>query len=202
MDIDALAKDFARFKPMLDDMLVGYKEYQAEKAARLAGPSPDVDAALHAAIHAPLNDPPEAVAARQQQAQDNADQAAAAQAEMDEANANLQAEADAKAEADRLQVEADAKAEEDRLRAEADAHQAENDRVAAEAPQNDAATGQNQGQGEPDGSAGGDAPENAGEAPPGASLAEQPPQTGLDRIDEVAEQPTVSTDQGTTAKPV
>lgn len=200
MDIDALAKRFAKYEPMLEEMLVGYKEYQAEKAVRLAD-EPVVDEALHAAIHAPLHESDEAVAARAEQAKANDDHADAAQAELDEANAILQKEADAKVEADRLHVEAEAKAKADdeRLKAGAGAAEAETDRKAAETGDPDlthvalvedgqqpdpnavftqepgpdaAAAGQNQGQDAANGSAGGNAPENAGEASQRAPLAE------------------------------
>lgn len=181
MDIDALAKDFARFKPMLEEMLVGYKEYQAEKAARLAEDAV-VDEALHLEIHAPLHESDEALAARAEQAKASdlvaKEQADAAQAELDEANAKLQAEADAQTEAARLQAEANAKAEDERLKAEADAAQAEIDRKVAEAAKNAAAAGQNQGQDAGNAPEGGKAPESAGEASQGAPLAEQAAREG------------------------
>lgn len=167
MDIDVLTKKFALYEPMLKEMKRDYDAYVARKSAIEAQPDVIIDDELHAAIHAPLHESDEAVAARAEQAKANDDQAAAAQAELDEANANLQKEADAKAEADRLQAEAEAK----RLVAEA-AAQAEIDRKAAETAKIDAAAGQNQGHDAGNGSAGGNAPENAGEASQRAPLAE------------------------------
>ena len=168
MDLDALAKDFYRFKPMLDEMKLEYDAHVARRAARPSDPEPAVDAELHAAIHAPLHDSDETIAARQVKAD-------ADHLELDEAAASRQAEADAKAEAERIQAEAD----------EADA-QVARDRAAAEALKNAPVPGQNQGPGEGNAPEGGNPPENAGEATPEPSLTE----------------PTVATDQGSTAKPV
>lgn len=156
MDIDALAKKFAKYEPMLQDMYANYEEWKAARSGK-----PTIDPDLHAAIHAPLHESDDALAARAEQATANDDQSGAEQAELDEANANLQKEADAKAEADRLQAEID--------------------RKAAETAKTAAAAGQNQGQDAGNAAEGGKAPENAGEASPGAPLAEQTARDGANQ---------------------
>lgn len=220
MDIDALAKDFYRFKPMLEDMLINYKEYTARQAQAYQGPAEAVDAELHAAIHAPLHESEEQIAARADQIKANDEEEAAAlaeaaQAETDAANAALQAEADQRAEAERLQAEADAKAIDtgkpdgdggagltlDHVALVPAGQQPDPNATVTQLgadthlqtgarDQLAAATGQNQGQGSTGAAEGGNPPENAAKALPEPSPVDQ------------AQAETVATDQGTTAKPV
>ena len=160
MGIDEHEKDFARFKPMLEEMLPEWEKHKSRQSERSTDDQPEVDADLRAAIHAPLHESEEQIAARAEQAK---------------ANDEIEAESDRYAEAERLKVEAEAGAAAKRTQ---------------ESAEIDPAPTQKQGAGAPGAVAGGNPPENAGQAIPEPSLAEQA-QTG-----------TIATDQGSTAKPV
>jgi hypothetical protein len=240
MDIDALAKDFARFKPMLEDMLKNWKEWKADQEADLAtadmatAPAPVITDELHAEIHAPLHDSEEQIAAKRAQAIDNGAAAESQPPAGDDDGPAL--DDDGPTDAD-IMLARFVELGPDQVRtlltngslpaawtSPATLWLAEQDKRDLLPTGNDAgqgsdapAPGQNQGNGEPDGSATGEPTAEAGEALPEPSLTEQAPAEGLDRIDEVAGEPgqvnpvdadgrvveeVVATDQGSTAKAV